>query len=172
MTNVWLFLVLQLVNVVLSTIKSFLTIKGNKWSAVIANAIYFGYYTFIIKAIGNSDTFDIFGMQVDGTITIAVITIITNFIGVYVSLTLMEKLRKDRLWLLKATVKENQCQALVNDLVKANLSFIVLHCNWNKVKPIDVYLYNKNETTICKNIIKKYDSVKYCVIETNDTVKV
>ena len=140
MNTIILFLVLQLVNVILSTLKSLLTIKGNKWHAVIANGIYFGYYTFIIKAIGDTESFEVFGIMLDGTITMAVITVLTNFIGVYFSLTLLEKLRKDKLWLLKVTIKSEEAEGFIKELVNSKMSFIVLSSNWVKIKPIDIYL--------------------------------
>lgn len=171
MNNVWIFLLLQLVNVILSTIKSLLTVRGSKWSAVLANGIYFGYYTFIIKAIGDTENFLIFGFKVDGLITMAIITVITNFIGVYISLTFLEKLRKDKLWLLKVTVKSEHAELFIRDLVSADLSFIVLSSNWIKIKPIDIYLYTKEETTKCRELIKKYDGIKYCIIEADEKPK-
>lgn len=171
MNMILLFLVLQLVNVILSTIKSLLTVKGNKWHAVIANGIYFGYYTFIIKAIGDTDNFVVFGVELNGTLVMAIITVITNFIGVYFSLTLLEKLRKDKLWLLKVTIKSDEAEKFIKDLVAADISFIVLSSNWIKIKPIDIYLYNKEETKKCRSIMKQYESVKYCIIEADETPK-
>lgn len=171
MNTIILFLVLQLVNVILSTLKSLLTIKGNKWHAVIANGIYFGYYTFIIKAIGDTESFEVFGITLDGTITMAIITVLTNFIGVYFSLTLLEKLRKDKLWLLKVTIKSEEAEGFIKELVSSEMSFIVLSSNWVKIKPIDIYLYDKEDTKKCKEIIKNYQSVKYCIIEADETPK-
>lgn len=171
MDNIWLFLVLQLLNVILSTIKSLLTVKGNKWSAVIANGIYFGYYTFIIKAIGDTETFTLFGYEVDGLISIAIITVITNFIGVYISLTLMEKLRHDRLWLLRVSIRSEECQDFIRELSHNDFNFIVLNSSWVKFKPIDIYLYNKKESKLCKEIMRKYKSIKYCTIETDEKIK-
>lgn len=168
MGEIFIFLILQLVNVVLSTIKTIVTIKGNKLHAALANGVYFGYYTFIIKAIGNNDVFIINGQEVDGTIVIAIITIITNFVGVYLSLLVIEKTRKDKLWLLKVTIKTNQLKDFVQELHENNMRFITLSSDWEIAKPVDIYLYSKEETNICKSIMKKYDSIKYCSIEMHD----
>ena len=46
-----LFIILQVINVILSTIKSIVMIKGNKWGTIIANTIYFGVYTAVLKQL-------------------------------------------------------------------------------------------------------------------------
>lgn len=171
MNEILLFLILQLINVILSTVKSLLTIKGSKLHAALANSIYFGYYTFIVKAIGDAESFYLFGMTLDGTTTIAVITLITNFIGVYFSLMFAEKFRKDRLWLLKVTIKTEQLLPFIEDLASKNMKFIQLSSNWEVAKPVDIYLYSKEESSICKKIISKYDSIKYCSVELDDRIK-
>ena len=42
--EILLFIILQVVNVILSTIKSIVMIRGNKWATIIANTIYFGIF--------------------------------------------------------------------------------------------------------------------------------
>ena len=143
--NIWLFVILQLVNVILSTVKSLLTVKGNKTSAVISNAVYYGYYTLIIKAIGDSDNFNIFGVSLDATLVIAVVTVLTNLLGVYVSLTLMEKFRKDKLWLLKVTIKTEEYDSLKDELIQNLIPFVTLESPWKKIRSLEVYLYDKTD---------------------------
>ena len=50
-----LFIILQVVNVILSTIKSIILIKGHKWATIIANTIYFGVYTAVLKQLTTID---------------------------------------------------------------------------------------------------------------------
>ena len=169
--NVWIFLILQLINVILSTIKSIITIRGNKLSAVLINSIYYGYYTLIIKAVGTAETFSVFGIEVDGTLAIAVITILTNVIGVWLSLTVLERFRKDKLWLLKITVELPEVKDLKNELLKNNLKFITLSSTWKDALAIEVYLYSKDETRQVSDLLKKFNTVKYCIIET-ESVKI
>jgi len=74
------FFIAQLVNVILSTLKSVLTIKGSRIVAASANAISYAINALIIKQIsGINDIFVITG-----------ITAVTNFGGVYFSLWLLE----------------------------------------------------------------------------------
>ena len=51
--EILLFIILQVVNVILSTIKSIVMIRGNKWATIIANTIYFGIYTAVIKQVAS-----------------------------------------------------------------------------------------------------------------------
>ena len=53
--EILLFIILQVVNVILSTIKSIVMIRGNKWAIIIANTIYFGIYTAVIKQVASID---------------------------------------------------------------------------------------------------------------------
>lgn len=48
MNAIILFIVCTAVNVVLSTIKSILTVKGNKWVAAGINALTYGFYSYVI----------------------------------------------------------------------------------------------------------------------------
>ena len=164
--NIWVFVALQLLNVILSTIKSVVTIKGNKVTAVLINSIYYGYYTLIIKAIGDATTFTIFGRECDGTIVVAVVTILTNIIGVWLSLTVLERLRKDKLWLMKITVENQELHQLKEKLLENNLKFIVLASTWKDATAIEVYLYNKTESAVISELLKDFNTVKHCIIET------
>lgn len=155
--DILFFTILQLVNVILSTFKSVATVKGGKWTAVLMNSIYYGFYTFVIKQISSLDNVWI----------LALITLLTNFLGVFLSLTILEKTRKDRLWLFKITVKKEEHDNLVSSLHIADLKFITLNSDWNERNAIDIYAYTKEESKKLKDIIKKYPSIKWCTIETN-----
>ena len=99
------FFVAQLLNVILSTLKSIITIKGGKRLAAIANAISYGFNTIVIKAI------------VDVSIEVAIIISVTcNLIGVYFALWITEKMRKDQLWKITATVESDNLEPLLKEL--------------------------------------------------------
>lgn len=90
-----LFIVCTFANVVLSTIKSVMTIKGGKVYAAIWNALAFGLYSYIVVLTATADI---------STLGKVVITICCNLVGVYGVKLVEEKLRKDRLWKLEMTV--------------------------------------------------------------------
>ena len=82
-----IFFICSLINVMLSTLKTILTVKASKGVATIINAITYGFYAIVVKQLASLDL-----------ITTVTVTIITNIIGVYVSMWLLERTKKDCLW--------------------------------------------------------------------------
>ena len=148
------FFLSQLVNVILSTIKSVLTIKGTRITAVIVTTISYTINALIVSLIG----------KVDDLITICIVTAITNIVGVTFSLWLLDKLRKDRLWRYSISIDSDKVAMLKTDLTDNNLKFINIGSDWDKMKLIDVFAYSKEESIIVKKLISKYKA-KYTVVE-------
>lgn len=91
----WFFVVLSIVNVIGGTIKSILTVNGNRIVASLTNAFYFGFYTVVLVY-----------MNCDLTLWQKVaVTAVCNFIGVFIVKSIEQKMRKDRLWKIEFTVK-------------------------------------------------------------------
>lgn len=107
-----IFVVCTLLNVLIATIKSIMTIKGSKLSAAIWNAVSCGLYTYIVILTANS-SLSIFAK--------ILITAGCNFVGVYGIKYLEEKMRKDRLWKIEMTVPAENRERLVNVLAVANI---------------------------------------------------
>ena len=89
-----LFIVMNIINVIIQTIKSIATIKCGKWGAAIVNAVAYGLYTYIV----------VLTMCDIDLLTKCLIVAGANFIGVYVVKLIEEKARKDKLWKVEATV--------------------------------------------------------------------
>lgn len=165
-TSIGAFFILQLINVMLSTVKSILTIRGKFWVAALINGIYFGFYTFIIKGIGDANftTFCGIPITMSSVLIIAIITVVTNFIGVYTSLKILDKLRKDDLWLIKITIKPEHYKSLINDLFNEKLHFVRIMTDWVDLKVIEVYSYSREESKKTIKLLKQYPGTKYCRI--------
>lgn len=95
MNTILLFIVAQIINVVLNTVKSILTVKGGKLAAAAINALTFGFYTYVLILIAG-DNFD--------PLTKCIIVAACNFVGVYAVKLIEEKMRKDKLWEIRVTV--------------------------------------------------------------------
>ena len=89
-----LFVVMNIVNVVLQTIKSLATVKCGKWGAAIVNAVAYGLYTYIV----------VLTMCDLPLLAKCLIVAGANFIGVFVVKFFEEKARKDKLWKVECTV--------------------------------------------------------------------
>lgn len=145
------FFIAQLFNVVLSTLKSVITIKGGRNWAALANAIAYGFNTIVIKSL----------VDVDLEIAIA-ITIITNLVGVYFGLGIMEKMRKDQLWKITVTVPSVELQDFKLQLKENSISFITYETQVDKYKVVDIFSKDRNDSKNVKNIFK-YFNVKYTI---------
>lgn len=112
MTAIILFVVCTLLNVVLATIKSVMTIKGTKVSAAIWNALSFGLYSYIVIMTANADI---------STFGKVAITVICNLIGVYGVKLVEEKMRKDKMWKIEMTVLYCEASEMHKALEAANI---------------------------------------------------
>lgn len=149
-----IFFICSLINVMLSTLKTILTVKASKGVATIINAITYGFYAIVVKQLASLDL-----------ITTVTVTIITNIIGVYVSMWLLERTKKDCLWKISVTTKDN---TLVEKLEKFSISYVMNPVQYKKQTyyNIDVFNENQKDSSIIENILKEY-KVKYNITEIN-----
>ena len=90
-----IFVVLSLINVIMSTIKSVLTVKSSKGVATIANAIYYSFYTLVVKQLASVDY-----------VTAFVVTLVCNLVGVYLGFVIMDLFKKEKVWRVTITAKD------------------------------------------------------------------
>ena len=117
MNTILLFALCTAVNVILSTIKSILTVKGGKFSASFINAITYGFYSYVI-VLTSADGMPIWVKMA--------ITAVCNFVGVYLVKWIEEKARKDKLWKVEFAVPADYNA----DLVKLMVSDYDIPCNY------------------------------------------
>lgn len=138
-----IFVGLSIVNVILNTLKTTITVKGGKFAAAIINAITFFVYTYVI-IYTNCEL----SMHLKAIITGAI-----NFVGVYIVKWVEEKARKDKLWLVKMTIPHHNFEKAKNELEKENISFS--YNDITKYVVFDTYCYKQIETSIVENICKQ-----------------
>ena len=107
-----LFVVMNIVNVVIQTIKSIATIKCGKWGAAIINALAYGLYTYIV----------VLTMCDLPLLAKCLIVAGANFVGVYAVKWFEEKARKDKLWKVEATVPASMVDPLHNALKDCDIA--------------------------------------------------
>lgn len=155
-TSTIIFFTVMLINVILQTLKSILTVKSTKIVAMTINTIAFGFYTVIIKQIAN--------LPIEITV---VVTMLANFIGVYISMVILDKTKKDKLWKINITTEtktqgtELQEILFVNDISYS--AFEVINKSGVTLN-IDIFSENQKESALIKRILDKYP-VKYTVVE-------
>ena len=147
------FTIATLINVILSTLKSVITIKGGRMVACITNATAYGFNTIVIKSISDVNLW-----------VAVVITIISNLVGVYIALTITKKFEKERLWKITVTIPSENAKELKTDLHEANIGFITYETSYEKYKVIDIFSNDKSESRVVRKLLSKY-KVKYTINE-------
>lgn len=147
------FVVLNIINVVIQTVKSIATIKCGAWSAASINALAYGLYTIVVVYM-NAD-----GL---GLMWKALIIGIANLVGVYVVKCIEIKNRKDKLWKVEATVKRTLTTKLDSELNEKKIPHNYLIIGNNTV--FNCYCATQKESTIVKTILNQYEA-KYFVSE-------
>ena len=97
-----IFIALNIVNVILQTVKSLATVKCGKVAAAIVNAVAYGLYTIVL----------VYTMCDLPLMWKAAIVAAANFVGVYVVKLIEEKARKDKLWKVEATIHRENVGAI------------------------------------------------------------
>lgn len=149
-----IFIVLNVVNVIIQTIKSIATIKCGKTAAAVVNAIAYGLYT-VVVVYTVCDLPLWFKVIVVGG---------ANLIGVYLVKLFEEKGRKDKLWKVEATVLRGWTKELHKALVDAEIPHNYLE-NVGKYTLFNLYCATQAQSAKAKEIMTKYDA-KYFVSET------
>lgn len=146
-----LFIVCQLINVILSTIKSIITIKGTKLMASLFSAINYGFNTVIIKAISDVELY-----------IAVIVTVLCNLIGVYVGMMITERMRKEQLWKITVTVPTDKLSEFKKELAENQIDFIAYETSWADYKVVDIFSKHKTTSKTVKQIFNNYD-VKYTI---------
>lgn len=155
MNTILLFALCTAVNVILSTIKSILTVKGGKLSASFINALTYGFYSYVI-VLTSADGMPIWLKMA--------ITAVCNFIGVYLVKWIEEKARKDKLWKVELTVPTKYATTIDFDLHDVPHSYIKLS---DKHTLFNFYCATQKESAKVKAIANQYEA-KYFVAESKN----
>lgn len=148
-----IYFILQTIYVILNTIKSILTIKSTKMVASISSAVCYAVYVFVL--IYTVADFPIWVK--------ALLTAITNFVGTWVSMRVLERIRKDKLWKIEATITDNY-ETICGLLNDKNISYNAVATNRPNEKVYNIYSKTKADSEIVKDILKDYNA-KYIVYE-------
>ena len=146
-----LFFVCQLVNVVLSTIKSVITIKGTKLMASIFSAVNYGFNTYIIKVIADVELY-----------VAVIVSVICNLLGVYLGMLITDKMRKEQLWKITVTVPTEKMSEFKKELNSNQIDFIAYETSWEDYKVVDIFSKHKSTSKTVKKIFANYD-VQYTI---------
>lgn len=150
------FVVLSIINVIFSTIRSIITINGNKWTASLLSGAYFAFYN--IMMIYTVADFPMWQK--------CVITFVCNVVGVYFVKWAEEKARKDKLWKVEATIPNTGIDPKYDDCIielkKSGVPFNYIDVN--KYLLINCYCATQKDSAKIKAILNQFNA-KYFVSE-------
>lgn len=150
------FFICQLINVALNTAKTIIMYRENKISSSIINAVTYGFYAIIVVMTASA---------LPLWLTI-LITFVTNLIGVYGSMWLLDRFKKDSLWEIVATTDRTNL-----DRVREYLNILKISHNYNLIDNYEnskvvfrIYSENQDQSEKIKFILDKVNA-KYIVHE-------
>lgn len=148
-----LFIILNVVNVIIQTVKSIATIKCGKYMAAFVNAVAYGLYTVVVIYT-----------VCDLPLWVKVLVVAAaNLVGVFVVKLIEEKSRKDKLWKIEFTVSSDVAETV--DYTLSNLfvphSYIRLS---DKHTVFSAYAADQRQSSLVYRVIQEYDA-KYFVSE-------
>ena len=150
-----IFVVLNVLNVIIQTVKSICTIKCGKVGAALINALAYGLYTIVLVYM--SCELDLW--------TKAIVVALCNLIGVYVVKLIEEKMRKDKLWKIELTVKNNDSDNLSVELKNFKIPYTWITASDEKHTIFNIYCATQKESLFVKAIAERFNA-KYFVTET------
>ena len=147
-----LFIIMNVLNVIIQTIKSIATIKCGKTAAAAINALAYGLYTYII-VLTNCDL---------PLLAKCLIVASANFVGVWVVKFFEEKARKDKLWKVEATVAADQAEKVKWQFENRNIPYNYIDIG--KYVIFNAYCQYQFESAKVREILNEYNA-KYFVSE-------
>ena len=155
--NFWqfvtLYLVLQIVYVILNTVTNIAKIKCSKLIASLTSAVCYGFYVIVVVATASNQPIWVKML----------LTAITNVVGVYVGMWVMEKLRKDKLWKIEITIRDAiEAYQFENTLREKDISFNSVVCENNDII-LNVYSKSQKESEIIKKALAEATTAKYII---------
>jgi uncharacterized protein YebE (UPF0316 family) len=149
------FIILNILNVIIQTVKSIATVKCGKTAAAIINAVAYGLYTIVTVY-----------MMCELELWLkALIVALANLVGVYVVKLLEEKARKDKLWKVEATIPTELAEKVKNDLKANHLPYNYIDIE--KYFLFNVYCETQEQSNIAK-VVLDYYKAKYFVSESKN----
>lgn len=153
MNTLIIFSILTIFNVVLSTIKSIVTIKSGKTVASLISAGYYGFYNIVL--IYTVADFPLWQK--------VVVTFFCNLIGVFIVKWSEEKMRKDKLWKVELTIRAAKTSILARQLEELSISYNYIE-NVGKYTVFNIYCATQKESAFVRELAQKHNA-KFFVSE-------
>ena len=146
------FIVLNIANVIIQTVKSIATVKCGKVSAAVINAVAYGLYTIVTVYLM---------CELDLYLKAGIVAL-CNLVGVYVVKLIEEKARKDKLWKVEMTLPHEHAEKVHTMLQLVNIPHNYIDIE--KYVLFNCYCATQAESARVKTIANDFEA-KYFVSE-------
>lgn len=152
------FIILNVINVIIQTVKSLATVKCGKTVAALVNAVAYGLYTVVV-------VYTVCDLPLWFKV---VVVAVANLIGVYVVKLFEEKSHKDKLWKVEATVPFEEYETVDHNLNLHHLphNYILLG---EKYAIFNIYCATQKDSEFTRKVLDRYNA-KYFVSEAKTSV--
>ena len=151
------FILLNIANVIIQTVKSIATIKCGKTAAAVVNAVAYGLYTIVT----------VYMLCELPLMWKAGIVAGCNLVGVWLVKYFEEKARKDKLWKVELTVNKKCINNLSHELENFNIPYNWLISSNDKYVIFNIYCATQKESAFVKAIAERFNA-KYFVTESKN----
>lgn len=149
--SIIIFFICSTVNVILNTVKTIVMYRQEKISSALVNAVTYGFYVVIVVMMAG---------EMNLYLKI-ILTMVSNFVGVWISMVIMDKFKRDKLWKIEVTIPIRYQDEIEIELSEISHSRIRID---NKYNLYNFYCVSQNDSIAIKKAIEKYDA-KYFVSE-------
>ena len=147
-----LFISIQMLNVIISTFKSVITVNGSPFTAAAINSISYTFAACVTKML-TVQPFEI----------VITVTLITNMTGVYIAKILLDKTKAERLQTISATLRTDNKDVIEEQLRKRSVQYTLIPA-FNDRFLINIYSYSRGESSIVKEILGN-TNIKFTITE-------
>ena len=149
-----LFVGLTIINVILNTARTIITVKGGTFMSALVSAIAFSFYTLFV----------IFTVCDLPMLLKVLVTGITNFIGVYIVKFFETWFRKDRLWMVDVVIYEKNLTFVKEYLNERGIQFSEMPISNSSSHVFHIYSNTQDESRNIRELLKSFNA-KYVVVE-------
>ena len=149
-----LFVVLTIINVILNTARTIITVKGGMFWSSFISAIAFGFYVLVIVY-----TVSDLPLWIKATVTA-----VANFVGTYFVKYIEQKVRKDRLWLVDVVIYEKNLKYATDYLNEHEIKFSEMPIANSGSHVFHIYSNTQDESRNIRDLLKTFNA-KYVVVE-------
>ncbi len=154
MEFITIFIIVNILNVMIQTAKSIVTIRCGKIAAALVNALAYGLYTYLLVLI-NGDL----GIWVKiGVVAGA------NLIGVYTVKYIEEKKEKIKLWKIEFTIPARQRDGLIRELMHYQINYNYFEIGRQQVS-FTCVTENKQQSRNLRELLHRYECKYFVTVQ-------